>query len=94
VLLEGVTHRATRVVEFYSGRDPRKIDETVNAIKRLAASGQPVAVGLNWTGNKGHKILVEKIDGASVSYTNPYGTKESMTLDELKRRITNANLPE
>ncbi len=93
VVLDAVTNQAWRAVDFYGCGDPKRIDEVVATIAAVAASGQPVPVGVNWSRNRGHKILVEKIQDDRVYYFNPYGTREAMSLFEFKKRITNANLP-
>lgn len=92
VVLQGISNRAARAVEFYSSRDG--VDAAVEHIAKATAQGLPVPVGVTWTGIKGHKILVEKIADGRVYYTNPYGTQEFMTLSEFKKRLTNANLPD
>jgi hypothetical protein len=93
VVVEAITNREWKTVDFYSGRDPRRIEEAVTEIKNATAKGLTVPVGINWTGNRGHKILIEKIEGDQVTYSNPYGTREAMSIFEFKKRITNANLP-
>ncbi|MBM3269225.1 MAG: hypothetical protein FJZ01_16410 [Candidatus Sericytochromatia bacterium] len=94
VALSSLTGRNWASVDFYTSRDPGRIDEVIGRIADLARRGQPVPVGLNWTAARnGHKILVDKIENDRVYYYNPYGTRESMSLFELKKRITNVNLP-
>lgn len=92
VVFQGVTNRAATVVQFYDNR--AGVDAAIDHIAKATAQGMPVPVGVTWTGSKGHKVLVEKIEKDRVYYTNPYGTQEYMTLTEFRKRITNANLPQ
>ena len=76
-----------------AGCDPKTVARTIATITKDANSGNPVPVGIDWLNDKGHKILVESIKNGLVTYLNPYGTREQMTLADFTSRLEDANLP-
>lgn len=92
-LLDGLTDSSFKEVDFYNGRDPKTVASTISQIQKLANSGDPVPVGVDWIGSTGHKIMVENISNNVVTYLNPYGMREQMSLSDFSNRLENANLP-
>ncbi len=92
-LYQGLTDASYKEVDFYGARDPKAINQTIAQIAKDASADDPVPVGVNWVGNVGHKLLVEDISNDVVTYLNPYGMREQMSLADFSSRLENANLP-
>lgn len=82
--------------DFFMGLNPMAMadrkDEMISRFKALTDQGTPVQIGLAW-GEGGqehalHQVMVTGIKDDRAYYTNPWGTEESMPVEELKQRMS------
>lgn len=71
--------------------DTRDLEATFEKLKSAVKGGEKVPVGLLFS-SEAHKVLVERISGDRIYYTNPWGKQESLSLLEFKTRLQNVNL--
>ncbi len=93
---------ADRILEALYGRDfafhnissGKDRDQAADYIRDQVAQGNSVLAAVAW-GNGGHQLLVtgtETVDGVEyVTYINPWGSVERMTMDEFKERLRAVN---
>lgn len=69
-------------------------DEFVRQIETHIQQGTPISAGLRWR-DGGHRILITEIDRQNnqVFYMNPWGELQTMSVDDLERRLKNAVIP-
>ncbi|HEY9764855.1 MAG TPA: hypothetical protein V6C82_00740, partial [Chroococcales cyanobacterium] len=95
-VLGGLTGKPSVLYEVdEDARDPAALDRLMEGLSKGISSGKPLVVGLQWgeadsSGqvHGGHQILVTRLTGERVYFDNPWGSEESMSLVDFKKRVT------
>lgn len=98
------TAGADRLLEGLTGKDFDNIfvvtrfnrESAWNRIEESLAAGKSVPVSVHWQnlGSSGHQIILDKIEGEWVHFTNPWGQSERVKLSEIKANLSGAQIPE
>lgn len=99
----GLSHwGADRILEGLTGRGFGNVfvtrfnkESTWKRIEAALADGKSVPASLFWSngGAGGHQILIDKVEGDWVYYTNPWGQQERAQLGEFKQHLSAAQIP-
>lgn len=95
--IEGVFGTKTDYESVYFSK-PEKRDALISRLGATLASGQAVLVGMAW-GEKGpgntfhgfHEVNLIAVEPDRVRFLNPWGSEDSMAMDEFKERLESAN---